>query len=71
MNGLLSLSDLIDLCKTSFMDKIALTDINGLWGFIRFVQAAHQQNISPIAGSNIITALDEAVILVENQSDDY
>ena len=68
MNGLLSLSDLIDLCKTSFMNKMALTDINGLWGFIRFVQTAHQKKISPIAGSNIITTSDEAVILVENQS---
>ena len=50
------------------MNKMALTDINGLWGFIRFVQTAHQKKISPIAGSNIITASDEAVILVENQS---
>lgn len=68
MNGLLSLDGLINLCKTSLMKKIALTDVNGLWGFIRFVQIAHQKKISPIAGSNIITDSDEAVILVENQS---
>ena len=50
------------------MKKIALTDVNGLWGFIRFVQSARNYNIDPIAGSNIITAMDEIVILVENQN---
>ena len=68
MNGLLSLNDLIKLCKKSSMKKIALTDVNGLWGFIRFVQSARNYNIDPIAGSNIITAMDEIVILVENQN---
>jgi error-prone DNA polymerase len=68
MNGLLSLNDLIKLCKKSSMKKIALTDVNGLWGFIRFVQSARNYDIDPIAGSNIITAMDEIVILVENQN---
>ena len=68
MSGLLSLNDLIKLCKKSSMKKIALTDVNGLWGFIRFVQSARNHNIDPIAGSNIITAMDEIVILVENQN---
>ena len=68
MNGLLSLNDLVDLCKASLMNTIALTDVNGLWGFIRFVQNAHQKKINPIAGSNIITDVDEVVVLVENQS---
>ena len=68
MSGLLSLNDLMDLSKNSSMAKIALTDVNGLWGFIRFVQHARNKKISPIAGVNIITPVDEVVILVENQN---
>ena len=68
MRGLLSISDLVSLAKSRDMDTLALTDINGLWGFIKFVQCCKESNIYPIAGSHLITGTDEAIILVENQS---
>ena len=48
------------------MDTLALTDINGLWGFIKFVQCCKEADIYPIAGAHLITGTDEAIILVEN-----
>ena len=68
MSGLLSLHDLVELTAKSSMDKIALTDTNGLWGFIRFVQHARNRGLGPIAGVNLITKMDELIVLVENQS---
>ncbi len=50
------------------MTHLALTEVNGLWGFIRFVQFAKDRGIHPIAGVNLITATDDVVLLAENQS---
>ena len=49
------------------MTHLALTEINGIWGFIRFVQFAREFDIQPIAGVNLITDHDEVALLVENQ----
>ena len=68
MCGLLSLSNLIDKAKSCSMDTLGLTDVNGLWGFIRFVQHCRQSDIKPIAGVNLITDHDEVILLVENQN---
>ena len=67
MRGLLSLSDIIDITKYHSMDTVALTDINGIWGFIRFVQHCGDKGIKPIAGVNLIKDDQEVLILVENQ----
>jgi len=49
------------------MDTLALTDVNGMWGFIRFVQHCKDAGMFPIAGTNLITEKDEVVLLAENQ----
>ena len=67
MQGLLSISDLVELAKNRDMDTLALTDINGLWGFIKFVQCCKESDVYPIAGAHLITGADEAIILVENK----
>lgn len=67
MRGLLSLTDLVSLSQLNGMDTLALTDVNGLWGFIRFVQHCKDAGIFSIAGTNLITDKDEAILLVENQ----
>ena len=67
MRGLLSLSDLVDLSRSYGMDTLALTDVNGMWGFIRFVQHCRDAEINPIAGVNLITEKNKAVLLAENQ----
>ncbi|MBL7013041.1 MAG: DNA polymerase III subunit alpha [Candidatus Marinimicrobia bacterium] len=67
MRGLLSLQDIIELAKVHRMSHLAMTDVNGLWGFIRFVQHCKQANIEPIAGTHLITPKEELILLVENQ----
>ncbi len=67
MRGLLSLPDLVDLSHSYGMDTLALTDVNGMWGFIRFVQHFKNAGLSPIAGTNLITEKDEAILLAESQ----
>ena len=67
MRGLLSLPDLVDLSHFYGMDTLALTDVNGMWGFVRFVQHCKDAGLSPIAGTNLITEKDEAILLAESQ----
>ena len=67
MRGLLSLPDLMNLSKSHGMNTLALTDVNGLWGFIRFVQHCKEAGIYPIAGTNLITENDDVILLAENQ----
>ena len=67
MKGLLSLSEIINLAKSYSMDTLALTDVNGIWGFIRFVQKCRDSNIKP-SRVNLITGCQEVLILVENQT---
>lgn len=50
------------------MTHLALTEVNGIWGFIRFVQFARDYGIQPIAGVNLITDTDDIVLLAENQT---
>ena len=67
MRGLLSLPDLMNLSRSHGMDTLALTDVNGMWGFIRFVQHCKDARIHPITGTNLITENDDVILLAENQ----
>jgi len=68
MRGTASLRGLLTQAKKYHMTHLALTEVNGIWGFIRFVQFAREFDIQPIAGVNLITDHDEVVLLVENQA---
>ena len=68
MRGLLSLSRLVQRIQELNMEFLALTEVNGLWGFIRFVQQARGINLKPIAGANLITPSGELLLLVESQA---
>jgi error-prone DNA polymerase len=68
MRGTIPLMKLITRAKDLHMSHMALTEVNGLWGFIRFVQLAKEQGIKPIAGTNLIMAMDDIILLVENQT---
>jgi len=67
MRGLATQQALLTQAKKHGMLHLALTDINGVWGFIRFVQHTKAAGILPIAGVNIITANDDVVLLAEDQ----
>ena len=64
MQSTLTLKDIITLSKSQ--QSIALTDVNTVRGFINFVQFSQSNKVAPIAGVNLITSIDEVVILVEN-----
>ncbi|MFH1852008.1 MAG: DNA polymerase III subunit alpha [Candidatus Neomarinimicrobiota bacterium] len=66
MRGTVSQQELLTAAREQGMDYLALTEVNGLWGFIRFVQHAHAAEVKPIAGANIITGDADLVLLVEN-----
>ncbi len=68
MAGTASPQELVHQTKRYNQSHLALTEKNGLWGFIRFVQYARDENIQPIAGVNIILSEAELVLLAENQS---
>ena len=67
MRGTASLRELLAQAVKYRMSHLALTEVNGIWGFIRFVQFAREFNIQSIAGVNIITDYDDVILLVENQ----
>jgi DNA-directed DNA polymerase III PolC len=64
MQSTLTLKDIITLSKSQ--QSVALTDVNTVRGFINFVQFSQSNKVAPIAGVNLITSIDEVVILVEN-----
>ena len=67
MSGTASQPALLTQARNQRMDALALTEINGLWGFIRFVQHARAAEIEPIAGVNLVTDTGEAILLAEDQ----
>ncbi|MFB3146467.1 MAG: PHP domain-containing protein, partial [Nitrospirales bacterium] len=48
MEGVSSLEQLCHAAKQQEMDTLALTDTNGLYGAIRFIEVAKQYGIKPI-----------------------
>ncbi len=63
------MATLEELCQSAAeqgMDRLALTDTNGLYGLISFVEAAKEQGLRPIVGSEILTDDHRAVLLVRN-----
>ena len=59
--------DYLYAVKKLNMPYLAITEVNGLWGFIHFMNLAKDYGIKPIAGSNIITENHEVLLLVRNQ----
>ena len=68
MRSTLSINNLMDLAQSHHKESLALTDVNTIRGFIHFVHSAKDRDIAPIAGVNLITNIDEAVILAENRT---
>ena len=67
MRGTATPQELLARAKAHGQQYLALTEVNGLWGFIRFVQFAKEADIKPIAGTNIISVGDDIVLLAESR----
>jgi error-prone DNA polymerase len=48
------------------MDAVALTDTNGLYGLVFFLQAAEEAGVRPIVGAEVATFDERAVLLVQS-----
>lgn len=66
LRGANSIEDLCAACKKRGMNSLALTETNGLYGLIWFLQAAREYEITPIIGAEIITGDERAVLLAMN-----
>ena len=61
--------DVEDLCRAARergMDTLALTDTNGLYGLIPFLDAAREAGIRPVVGSELTAGRHRAVLLVRD-----
>ena len=57
------------LCRTARalgMERLALTDTNGLYGLLPFLEAARKEGVQPIVGSEITAGRHRAVLLVRD-----
>ena len=66
--GVSSIEKLCLAAKEREMDALALTDVNGIYGLIWFLQIARETGIKPIIGSEITFNQQRVVLLVENQA---
>ncbi len=65
MRGVSSLEELCALAQQQGSPTIALTDTNGLYGAIRFIEQAKQHGLRPILGAELMTTDHRAVLLVK------
>ena len=65
MRGVSSLPALTAAVRAQQGTAIALTDTNGLYGAIRFVEETRQSGLRPILGAELITAGHRAVLLAK------
>ena len=64
--GIGTIEELCQSAKEQGMERLALTDTNGLYGLVFFIQTAKEIGIQPIAGSELTTEEHRAVLLVRN-----
>lgn len=65
MRGASSLDELCVAAQRQGLSCLALTDTNGLYGAIRFIDHARQRGLRPILGAELTTAGHRAVLLVK------
>ena len=65
MRGVSSLEELCAMAQQQGSPAIALTDTNGLYGAIRFVERAKRQGLRPILGAELTTDDHRAVLLAK------
>jgi len=66
--GASRIEDLVDAALARRMSAMALTDINGLYGLVWFLQYAAERGLLPIVGSELRTETERAVLLARNRN---
>ena len=65
MRGVSSLEELCTVTQQQGSSVLAVTDTNGIYGAIRFIQLAKQQGLRPILGAELTTDEHRAVLLAK------
>ena len=65
MSGVSSLEELCTVTQQQGASALALTDTNGLYGAIRFIEQAKQHGLRPILGAELTTDHHRAVLLAK------
>ncbi len=75
LRGTAPVEALVDRARKLGMTHLALTEVNGLWGFVRFTQLAQKAGLHPICGAHLLLGGDadtppsqDLVLLVEHQA---
>jgi len=66
MRGVSSLEELCRAARSQGADTLALTDTNGLYGAVRFIEVAGENGLKPILGAELTHGPHRAVCLVKN-----
>jgi len=65
MWGVPSLEALCQVARTQGQTTLALTDTNGLYGAIRFLEVARQEGVKPILGTELVHHTHRAILLAK------
>lgn len=68
MWGVPTLDALCQAAQSQGQDYLALTDTNGLYGAIRFLEVAREHGLKPIIGAELVSGQHRAVLLAKNPS---
>jgi error-prone DNA polymerase len=66
MRGVSPLEDLCRAARAQGAESLALTDTNGLYGAVRFVEVARQNALRPILGAELVHGAHRAVCLAKD-----
>jgi DNA polymerase III alpha subunit len=66
MWGVPTLEALCQAARAQGHDRLALTDTNGLYGAIRFLDVAKHAGLKPILGAELLQNRHRAVLLAKN-----
>jgi error-prone DNA polymerase len=65
MQGVPTLEALCEAVRAQGQDRLALTDTNGLYGAIRFLEVARDAGLKPIVGAEMVHKARRAVLLAK------
>ncbi len=66
MRGTVSVEALVEAASRMGMEALALTDVNGLYGWVEFVQHCEASGIRPLCGVDLKAADSSAVLLAKD-----
>ncbi len=61
------IEDLVDAALARSMSALALTDLNGVYGLVWFLQLAAERGLRPVVGAELRTESERAVLLARNR----